>query len=87
MKVVINHDSCNCADAPSDRCLAATIMFPEGHERYCTAEVVDDGQDALTVVLLQDGKVHTLVLRDQRDREIVAGEGWPAFVRSTDSAV
>ncbi len=81
MKVVIDHDHCECAAAASDRCLAATILYPEGHIRYCTAEITNDGQDALTVVVIQDGKANTLVLRDQRERETVAYEGWPAFLQ------
>ncbi len=80
MRIVINHDNCQHAGAFADRCLAATIRNPLGHERYCAAEVTDDGQDALTVVLILDGQEHTLTLRHRREREIVAGEGWPAFL-------
>ena len=87
MRVVIDHDNCECAAAPSDRCLGATILYPEGHVRYCTADVTDDGQDALTVVLIQDRQAHTLVLRDQVEREAVAYEGWPAFMRAPVSPV
>lgn len=55
MKIVINHDNCQHTGAFADRCLAATIRNPLGHERYCAAEVIDDGQAALTVVLIFDG--------------------------------
>lgn len=79
MKIIINHDNCQHASAFADRCLAATIRNPLGHERYCAAEVLDDGQPALTVVLIFDGQEHTLVL-DETNREIVASEGWAAFV-------
>jgi len=80
MKIVIDHDNCRHGGAFADRCLAATILNPEGHERYCTAQVTDDGQDALTVVLIEGGRAYTLVLRDLAEREVVAGVGWPAFL-------
>lgn len=79
MRIVVNHDNCQHAGAYADRCLAATIRSPLGHTRYCAAEVTDDGQTALTVVLIFDGQEHTLVLDEVR-REYVASEGWPAFL-------
>jgi len=79
MKIVINHDNCKHADAFATRCLAETMQFPLGHQRYCASEAVDDGKPELTVVLIFDGQEHTLVL-DEMEREIVAGEGWPAFL-------
>ena len=82
MRIVINHDNCNHADAFADRCLAMTIQHPLGHARYCLADVVDDGQPELTVVLIFEGQEHTLVLRDESEREAVASEGWPAFLSS-----
>ena len=82
MKIIINHDNCQHAGAFADRCLAATIRNPLGHERYCAARVEDDGQPELTVVLVFDRQEHTLILRNAAEREVVASEGWPAFLRS-----
>jgi hypothetical protein len=82
MRIVINHDNCKHADAFATRCLAETMQFPLGHQRYCAAEAVDDGKSELTVVLVFDGEEHTLVLRDEAERETVASEGWPAFLSS-----
>jgi len=79
MKIIINHDSCRHASAFADRCLAATIRNPLGHERYCLAEVIDDGRDALTVVLIFDRQEYTLVV-DETNREQVASQGWTAFL-------
>ena len=81
MKITINHDNCQHGGAFADRCLAATIRNPLGHERYCTAQLEEDGRNELTVVLVFDGQEHTLILHDQRERDIVAAEGWPAFLR------
>jgi hypothetical protein len=81
MKITINHDNCQHGGEFADRCLAATIRNPLGHERFCTAQLEEDASPELTVVLIFDGQEHTLILHDQRERDIVASEGWPAFMR------
>ncbi len=80
MKIMIDHDQCKHAGAFSDRCLAATIRYPLGHERYCMAGVEDDGREELTVVLKMDGQEFELILRDEAEQRAVALEGWTAFV-------
>jgi hypothetical protein len=85
MKIVIDHDNCQHGGAFSDRCLSATILNPLGHERYCTAQVTDDGLPELTVVLRMDAKEYTLVLRDEEERMAVALEGWTAFVKPNET--
>jgi hypothetical protein len=80
MKITIDHDQCKHGGAFSDRCLAATIRYPLGHERYCMAGVEDDGRDELTVVLKMDGEEFELILRDEAEQRAVALEGWTAFV-------
>lgn len=81
MKIIIDHDNCQHGGAFADRCLAATIRNPLGHERYCMAQLIDDGQPELTVVLIFGGQEYTLVLHNEAECEEVAAEGWPAFVR------
>jgi hypothetical protein len=51
-----------------------------GHERYCTAQVEDDGRPELTVMLRMEAHLHTLMLRRQEEVEGVIAEGWPAFL-------
>jgi len=80
MKVMINHDNCQHGGAFSDRCLAATIRNPLGHERFCTALLEDDGQSDLTVVLVMDGQEHVLTLHTPEEIEAASAEGWVAFV-------
>lgn len=80
MKITIDHDQCKHGGAFSDRCLAATIRYPLGHERYCMAGVEDDGREELTVVLKMDGQEFELILRDEAEQRTVALEGWTAFV-------
>ena len=81
MKITINHDTCQHGGDYADRCLAATIRNPLGHEHFCMAQMEDDGKPELTVSLIYNGETHTLVLHDQREVDIVASEGWPAFLR------
>jgi hypothetical protein len=69
MLIIIDHDNCQHADAFSERCLGKTIKDPLGHERYCMRHLEDDGKEELTVVLIQDGKRHTIVLKDQEARD------------------
>lgn len=82
MKVTINHDNCQHGGAFSDRCLAATIRNPLGHERFCTAQLEDDGASDLTVVLVMDGHEHTLVLHTPEEIEAASADGWLAFLES-----
>ena len=84
MKITIDHDHCGHASAFSDRCLAATLRYPLGHERACLAAFEEDGRPELTVVLVLDGQEHTLILHNEAEREVTASVGWPAFV-SEDS--
>jgi hypothetical protein len=80
MRIVINHDECRHGGAFADRCLAATLEHPLGHERYCTAAVEQDGRPELTVTLIAGGRQHTRVFRSEGERLEAAALGWPAFV-------
>lgn len=80
MRIVIDHDECRHGGAFADRCLAATLEHPLGHERYCTAAVEQDGRSELTVTLVMGGRRHTRIFRDRAERLAAAAEGWPAFV-------
>lgn len=85
MKLVINHDTCQHGGDFADRCLAATIRHPLGHERYCSENVEDDGRPELTVVLRYGGETYTLVISDPKEREAVAAEGLAAFLRAKEA--
>ncbi|MEX0788036.1 MAG: hypothetical protein WD040_04480 [Anaerolineales bacterium] len=83
MRIRINHDHCEHANAYADRCLAATLLNPLGHERFCAARVEDDGKDEMTVSLVFEGVERTLVLHNREEVELAAAEGWPAFLHGT----
>lgn len=83
MKITIDHAMCQHGGAFADRCLAATIRNPLGHEYYCTAQMENDGQPELTVALILDGATHTLILHNEAEKELAAAEGWPAFLKAS----
>lgn len=80
MRIEVDHDECRHGGAFADRCLAATLLWPMGHERYCTAKVEDDGKAEVTVTLVMGGQRYTQTFRSRAEREAAAAQGWPAFV-------
>ncbi len=86
MRVVINRDRCQHADAFAARCLAGMIDHPLGQEHYCLASVVDDGKPELTVEVILEGKRYVAVLHNQVEREIVMAEGWPAMTLANQTS-
>lgn len=80
MHIEIDHDECRHGGAFADRCLAATLEHPLGHERYCTAKVEDDGKPEVTVTLILDGRRYTQTFRTRAERVAAAADGWRAFV-------
>lgn len=81
MYIVLDHDRCKHSSAYSDRCLATTLRFPLGHERYCMTQLVDDGRTAITIVLREDGRESTRVFASEKELREAALEGPMAFER------
>ena len=65
MKVVMDRGLCNASLSFCQRCSAAFIRFPEGHDRMCIREIIDDGQDTLTIELRTDGRTLQIELTDE----------------------
>lgn len=78
MKVVIDRDLCDASLPFCQRCSAAFIRYPEGTDRLCIREVIDDGKETLTLRMLTDGRELTVELTDEQ-REIASVEGWEAL--------
>lgn len=78
MKVVMDRDLCNASLSFCQRCSAAFIRFPEGHDRMCIREIIDDGQDLLTIELRTDGRILEIELTDDM-QELAGVEGWDAL--------
>jgi len=75
MKVIIDRDLCDANLSFCQRCSAAFIRFPEGYDRHCIREIIDDGQDLLTLEMRTDGRVLEIALTEE-ERELASVEGW-----------
>ena len=78
MRVVIDRDLCDASLPFCQRCSAAFIRYPEGVDRQCIREIVDDGSDLLTIVMETDGRHLVIELTDD-ERELASVEGWEAL--------
>jgi hypothetical protein len=79
MKVIIDRGLCDTNLAFCQRCSAAFIRFPEGVDRHCIRDIIDDGQgDILTIEMKTDGRVLEITLTDE-ERELASVEGWEAL--------
>ena len=78
MKVVIDRDLCDTSLSFCQRCSAAFIRYPEGTDRLCIREIVDDGKETLTLEMKTDGREIEIELTDE-ERELASVEGWEAL--------
>ena len=78
MKVVIDRGLCDASLGFCQRCSAALIRNPEGYDRPCILDVVDDGREQLTIEMYTDGRQLELHLTDE-EQELAAVEGWEAL--------
>src|SRR5512134_2538020 len=78
MRVVIDRDLCDASLPFCQRCSAAFIRYPEGVDRPCIRDVVDDGSDLLTIEMKSDGRRLVLELTEE-ERDLAAVEGWEAL--------
>jgi hypothetical protein len=78
MKVIMDRDLCNASLPFCQRCSAAFIRYPEGTDRLCILDVVDDGKDSLTLELRTDDRELEVELTDEM-RELASVEGWEAL--------
>lgn len=78
MKVFIDRDLCDASLPFCQRCSAAFIRNPEGSDRLCIREIIDDGREILTIHMLTDGREFEIELTDE-ERELASVEGWEAL--------
>ncbi|HZY41365.1 MAG TPA: hypothetical protein VFF59_05115 [Anaerolineae bacterium] len=79
MKVTINRNICGASLNACEHCFSFFAQHPEGVDRYCIVDQVDDQSDLLTLTLLTDNVERTVVL-DEKAREAVALDGWASLV-------
>lgn len=75
MKVIIDRNLCNASLSFCQRCSAAFIRYPEGEDRPCIVDIIDDGRDTLTLVMATDDRMLEIELSDE-ERELASVEGW-----------
>ncbi|HNS39689.1 MAG: hypothetical protein LC131_09615 [Anaerolineae bacterium] len=78
MRVIMDRDLCDASLPYCSRCSAAFIRYPEGVDRHCIREVIDDGSDLLTIEMKTDGREFVIELSDE-ERELASVEGWEAL--------
>jgi len=78
MRVIIDRGLCDTNLSYCQRCSAAFIRNPEGYDRPCIRDVIDDGKDLLTIEMYTDGRKLEIELTDE-EREIASVEGWESL--------
>ena len=82
MKVTIDRSLCDHLLPECERCFARFMRDPEGVDRQCITEYIEDGDPILTLRLRYDGLEEVLYLTPGQ-REAVAVQGWSSFVKVT----
>ena len=65
MKVIIDRDLCNTSLQFCQRCSATFFRFPEGSDRLCIMDVIDDGKESLSLEMKTDGRILEIELTDE----------------------
>jgi hypothetical protein len=78
MKIVIDRGLCDASLPFCQRCSAALIRYPEGTDRPCIMDIIEDDKEKLTVVMHTDDRTLTIELTET-DQELAAVEGWEAL--------
>jgi hypothetical protein len=78
MKIVIDRGLCDANLAFCQRCSAALFRYPEGYDRHCIVDILEDGKETLTLEMQTDGRSLELELTDE-ERDLAAIEGWEAL--------
>jgi hypothetical protein len=78
MKVILDRGLCDASLSYCQRCSAAFIRYPEGHDRLCIRDIIDDGQELLTLEMHTDGRILEVELTDEV-RDLASVEGWEAL--------
>jgi hypothetical protein len=78
MRVVIDRDLCDASLSYCQRCSAAFIRYPEGVDRHCIRDIIDDGSELLTIEMKTDGRELVIELSEE-ERDLASVEGWEAL--------
>ena len=78
MKVIIDRDLCDANLSYCQRCSAAFIRYPEGSDRLCIRDIIEDDKETLTLKMFTDGRTLELELTDEQ-RDLASVEGWESL--------
>jgi len=78
VKVIIDRDLCDASLPFCQRCSAAFIRFPEGSDRMCIKDIIEDGSELLTIEMHTDEQTLEITLSEE-ERELASIEGWEAM--------
>lgn len=78
MKVIIDRGLCDSSLSFCQRCSGAFFRFPEGSDRLCILDIIEDGDELLTLEMRTDGRVLKLQLSEE-ERDLASVEGWEAL--------
>jgi len=78
MKVIIDRGLCDTNLGYCQRCSAALFRHPQGYDRPCIMDILEDGKETLTVEMRTDSRVLEIELTDE-ERNLAAVEGWEAL--------
>jgi len=80
MQIIIEPGSCpNIGRSFCESCFSSFLLHGCYPDRACIVDVVDDGKDAVTLLMRYDGHEIALVITDL-NRELIAYAGWSQFV-------
>ncbi len=79
MKVTIDRNLCDHVLSECEQCFARFVRNPEGEDRPCISEYVEDGDPTLVLTVRYDGHEEVLLVPPE-ERELVASTGWSQFV-------
>ena len=79
MRVTLDRRLCTGSLSFCERCFGIFVTTPQGTERACVTEMIDDGTELMTLRIISAEGEDTLTLAPA-DAEAVALEGWPKYV-------
>ena len=78
MKVIIDRGLCDTNLSFCQRCSAAFFRHPEGYDRPCIRDIIEDDKDTLTLEMITDGRTLEIELTEE-ERDIASVEGWESL--------
>ena len=76
MRITLDRRLCTGSLPFCERCFDIFVTTPQGTERACVTEMIDDGRELMTLRIISTEGEDTLTLAPA-DAQAVALEGWP----------